>query len=260
MFSFLPLRTHATKLFSPANSRRLTVLTEVGKRSPHRGGDPTSGSMGTSEYIYDQCGYNPQESGQAQLLSLSTLPLKDRAVSQAGGGTFLPPESFGPLGSQQMWCGARQMAQPVWNALPEASAALHMKPFTGNSLAYTTTRVGPGSDLRPLYATLAKKYRLLIFSGDSDGCVPFTGSAEWTSGLGFPVVSDWRPWIAPMSSPVADGEAPVPLGRVGYVTEFGGEAKSFAFATVNNAGHEVPTFQPRAARAMISRFLQDIPL
>jgi len=36
--------------------------------------------------------------------------------------------------------------------------------------------------MHPLYGTLAKKYRLLIFSGDSDGCVPFTGSAEWTSG------------------------------------------------------------------------------
>ena len=49
-------------------------------------------------------------------------------------------------------------------------------------VADTSTRTGPGSDMRPLYGTLAKKYRLLIFSGDSDGCVPFTGSAEWTSG------------------------------------------------------------------------------
>ena len=122
--------------------------------------------------------------------------------------------------------------------------------------SYTTARSGPGSDLRPLYAALARRYRLLIFSGDSDGCVPFTGSAEWTAGLGFPVVADWRPWSAPLSSASTAGGA---SGRVGYVTEYG-EAKGFAFATVNNAGHEVPTFQPRAALALISRFIADKPL
>ena len=50
---------------------------------------------------------------------------------------------------------------------------MHMKPFTGNALSYTSTRTGPGSDLRPLYKTLAEKYHLLIFSGDSDGEQPF---------------------------------------------------------------------------------------
>ena len=63
--------------------------------------------------------------------------------------------------------------QPIWNALPSVAAAMHMKPFTGNALSYTSTRTGPGSDLRPLYKTLAEKYHLLIFSGDSDGEQPF---------------------------------------------------------------------------------------
>lgn len=53
---------------------------------------------------------------------------------------------------------------------------------------------------RPLYKTLAQKYRVLIFSGDADACVPFTGSAEWTAGLGFPVDRDWEPWLAPIST------------------------------------------------------------
>ena len=162
-----------------------------------------------------------------------------------------------PLGSLQMWCRARQSAQPIWNALPSAATAMHMEPFHGNHLSYTTTRSGPGSDLRPLYATLARKYRMLIFSGDADVCVPYTGSAEWTYGLGFQVTKDWRPWSAPLSSSV--GGAAIE-GRVGYVIGFGGDSKSFAFATVNNAGHEVPTFQPRAAKALISRFLANQPL
>lgn len=28
-------------------------------------------------------------------------------------------------------------------------------------------------DLRPLYKVLAQKYRLVIYSGDADGCVPY---------------------------------------------------------------------------------------
>jgi hypothetical protein len=45
--------------------------------------------------------------------------------------------------------------------------------------------------------------------------------------------------VAPMSSVVTGTAPPVASGRVGYVTEYGGDSKSFAFATVNNAGHEV---------------------
>lgn len=151
------------------------VLAEVGTRSPHRGGDPSSGSMGTSEYIYDQCGYNPQATtaahgshSQAELLrraSTSKAAATEATASRDAGGTppritllpdinitrASPPRSrFGPLGSEQQWCGARQAAQPVWNSLPAVAKAMHMKPFTGNSLNYATSRTGPGSDLRPL--------------------------------------------------------------------------------------------------------------
>ena len=110
--------------------------------------------MGTSEYIYDQCGYNPQSSDQAQLLLQSAAPAGAAAeaptAANGGADVGLPAVDFGPLGFEQMWCGARQGAQPVWNALPAVAAAMHMKPFAGNALSYTSTRTGPGSDLRPL--------------------------------------------------------------------------------------------------------------
>ena len=54
---------------SPISDACAKVLADVGTRSPHRAGNPSSGSMGTSEYIYDQCGYNPQmHSDQPRLL------------------------------------------------------------------------------------------------------------------------------------------------------------------------------------------------
>ena len=44
---------------SPTSAGCAQVLDEVGARSPHRQGNGPK-SVGTSEYIYDQCGYNPQ--------------------------------------------------------------------------------------------------------------------------------------------------------------------------------------------------------
>jgi hypothetical protein len=54
----------------------------------------------------------------------------------------------------------------------------------------------PAGDLRPLYATLAKRYDVLLYSGDADSCVPFVGTEEWVHGLGFPVKEHWRPWLS----------------------------------------------------------------
>ena len=50
------------------------------------------------------------------------------------------------------------------------------------------------------------------------------------------------------------------MRRVGYVTSYGAPSKGFQFATVNNAGHEVPTFQPAAAKHMLMQFIANTPL
>ncbi|EPS74136.1 hypothetical protein M569_00619, partial [Genlisea aurea] len=40
----------------------------------------------------------------------------------------------------------------------------------------------------------SRGYRVLIYSGDHDMCVPFTGSQAWTRSLGYKTVDEWRPW------------------------------------------------------------------
>ena len=35
---------------------------------------------------------------------------------------------------------------------------------------------------------------MLIYSGDQDLCVPYTGSEAWTSALGLPLKAAWHPW------------------------------------------------------------------
>ena len=41
-------------------------------------------------------------------------------------------------------------------------------------------------DYRQLYKMLAENYRLWIYNGQDDGCIPYVGAQEWTSHLGFP--------------------------------------------------------------------------
>lgn len=146
-------------------------------------------------------------------------------------------------------CGGQQ-AMKQWLALPEVQAALHVKNGTAG-MAY-----GPRDrdDLRPLYADLAQKYRVVIYSGDVDGCVPFVGTEEWTAGLGFPVVESWRPWLAGTPQ---NASASV---SAGYVTTYAAKpGHNFTFLTIKGAGHMVPQFQPVRGLQFIDRFFKNEP-
>merc|ERR1712086_218560 len=96
---------------------------------------------------------------------------------------------------------------------------------------------GPSSfsgNLLPLYASLMKKCRMLIYSGDTDACVPTWGTVDWIDSLNLTVTKAWRPW----KSAYLDGTS---KQRAGYVKEY---ADNFTFATVQGAGHLVPTYKP----------------
>ncbi|KAL1217994.1 Serine carboxypeptidase-like 21 [Cardamine amara subsp. amara] len=82
-------------------------------------------------------------------------------------------------------------------------------------------------------------YRALIFSGDHDMCVPYTGSEAWTRSMGYKVVDEWRAWIS-------NGQA------AGYVQ---GYANNLTFLTIKGSGHTVPEYKPREALDFYSRFL-----
>eukprot|EP01050_Picozoa_sp_SAG11_P024578 SAG11_NODE_5277_length_1608_cov_1.106693_1_plen_116_part_10 len=78
------------------------------------------------------------------------------SLSPDATAAAVPYESAGPLGYQQMWCGGPD-AYKAWSALPEVQAAWHVKTHTADgNMQYTRA---PAGDLRPLYKTLAAKYR-----------------------------------------------------------------------------------------------------
>jgi carboxypeptidase C (cathepsin A) len=108
-------------------------------------------------------------------------------------------------------------------------------------------------NLLPLYDTLLRKYRMLIYSGDTDACVPTWGTVDWIDSLNLPVKKEWRQWTAPLtSSPDAKRQ------RAGYVKDYA--VNNFTFATVQGAGHMVPTYKPNFALQMLSRWLEGKPL
>lgn len=65
--------------------------------------------------------------------------------------------------------------------------------------------------------------------------------------MGYPLKEGWRPWM--VDNQVA-----------GYSTTYTAPGGRFVFATVKQAGHEVPLYQPLRALAMLQRFIGGQPL
>jgi len=131
---------------------------------------------------------------------------------------------------------------------PDVQAAIHVKP--GIKWEICNFAINGGYDrtqdsMVPIYKfLLANKLRVLIYSGDTDFAVPYTGSAFWTSSMGLTVTGQaWRQWSFKdsLGSQVA-----------GFVTDY---AEGLTFATVKGSGHMVPQFRPMPALVMFQKFL-----
>ncbi|XP_047971173.1 serine carboxypeptidase-like 20 [Salvia hispanica] len=85
----------------------------------------------------------------------------------------------------------------------------------------------------------SRGYRALIYSGDHDMCVPFTGTEAWTRSIGYKTIDEWRPWY------VKD--------QVSGFTQ--GYDYNLTFLTIKGAGHTVPEYKPLESLEFYSRFL-----
>ncbi|KAK1370452.1 Carboxypeptidase [Heracleum sosnowskyi] len=91
---------------------------------------------------------------------------------------------------------------------------------------------------------MANGLRVWIYSGDTDSVVPVTSTKYSLKTLNLQVKTFWHPWLV--------------HEQVGGYTEV--YEGNLTFATVRGAGHEVPSYQPRRALALISHFLNGTPL
>ncbi|KAI3413094.1 uncharacterized protein J3R85_016531 [Psidium guajava] len=91
---------------------------------------------------------------------------------------------------------------------------------------------------------ISEGYRALIFSGDHDAVVPYTGTQAWTRSLGYKIVDEWRSWIS--NEQVA-----------GYLQ---GYDHNLTFLTVKGAGHTVPQYKPQESLDFYTRWLDGKPI
>jgi len=107
------------------------------------------------------------------------------------------------------------------------------------------------STVIPIHQQLVQAgIRALIYSGDTDMCVPFTGSEAWTNSLRLPVKQEWRPWK-------------VNYQVAGYVKTFENTVTNpvqhLTFATIKGSGHTVPEYKPVQAFHFFKNFLNNQP-
>ncbi|KAF8395813.1 hypothetical protein HHK36_019767 [Tetracentron sinense] len=86
---------------------------------------------------------------------------------------------------------------------------------------------------------MANGLRVWVFSGDTDGRVPVTSTRYSLNKMRLPVKTSWYPWFTNKE-----------VG--GYTVVYKGD---LTFATVRGAGHEVPSYQPARALALVKHFL-----
>eukprot|EP01040_Poterioochromonas_malhamensis_P009227 gene9227-10016_t len=90
-----------------------------------------------------------------------------------------------------------------------------------------------------------KDFKMLVFSGDSDGVCATVGTQNWIYDVkGADIVSLYKPWYY---NDTNYGHQPG-----GYLTQF---TNYFSFATVHFAGHEVPAYQPEKALSLFAAYL-----
>lgn len=195
--------------------------------------------------IYDECGSDQRRRAEAKDGEMKRDFLSVRKSMDSKEVTVETSDSFSVSAGytqalNDYTCGAEKVMDE-WLAEPSVIEALHVKADTVG-MKYTKT----ADDLRPLYSDLINKYQMLIYSGDTDGCVPHVGTEAWTRGLNYTVENDWHQW---MSKPTYE----LGIHKAGYAITY----DKFQFITINGAGHMVPQFQPGFALTMFEKFLAD---
>ncbi|CAN1767876.1 Serine carboxypeptidase-like 20 [Linum perenne] len=147
------------------------------------------------------------------------------------------------LNSNDVPCTDDQVASE-WLNIDAVREAIHAEPkHVCGDWQLCTDRItfnhDAGSMIKYHRNLTLKGYRALIYSGDHDMCVPFTGSEAWTRSMGYKIVDKWRPWVS--------------NGQIAGYTQ--GYANNLTFLTIKGAGHTVPEYKPKESLDFYSRFL-----
>jgi carboxypeptidase C (cathepsin A) len=192
--------------------------------------------------IYDTCGNDQRrrlEESKPKSYSQVASEMSAKTVTVETAQSFKVSAGYGAA-LNDYECGG-ETAMDEWLADPSVIEALHVKAGTAG-MQYTKTV----ESLLPLYKDLVARHpdNIVIYSGDTDGCVPYVGTEEWTRNLGYNVTKDWHQWFAKPDD--VHG-----LHKAGYAVQF----DKFQFVTINGAGHMVPQYQPGFSLELFNKFL-----
>jgi hypothetical protein len=95
-----------------------------------------------------------------------------------------------------------------------------------------------------IWEALKGHYRMLKYSGDTDGAVSLMGTRGWINELNRKILEEWRPYY------VEDSKTQKHLG--GYVEVYDG----LTLGTVHGAGHMTPQYKPAASYHLIFNWLK----
>jgi len=187
--------------------------------------------------VYDICGNDNINNDQIESESVATAPLA------------APNQVFSRNGlADPIVCIPSAFAVTYLDD-PAVRRAIHVENTTVTRWA-DCSRITYSSNLDsllPLYPTLIANYRVLIYSGDADACVPWTDSDDWTRHLYSATPRRaWHPWN------YAGGAY-----TGGFAVDYNA---NFTFLTVKHAGHLVPQYEPEASLHFFTEFLAGNPL
>jgi len=86
-------------------------------------------------------------------------------------------------------------------------------------------------------------YKILFFSGDTDGAVPTYGTRRWIETLNLGIKEKWRSWST-------DGQVS------GYLERYNG----IDFATIHGVGHMAPQWKRKDVTKLFTNWIHDLPI
>jgi carboxypeptidase C (cathepsin A) len=169
-------------------------------------------------------------------------------VSKAPNRSFFMAPPGGPLA-----CIDSRAASAYFNQ-PNVMQAIHVRP---PGFEWGVCTDAPGWNYtktvanlpQSTYPALIKNYRVTIYNGDWDACVPYTDNEAWTENMGYPIMNPWHAWKYDSEQGNPDQVAGY---AVQYVTNGVAPNSGFQFITVRGGRHEVPESAPGKALKMLT--------
>ncbi|KAI3789087.1 hypothetical protein L2E82_01874 [Cichorium intybus] len=183
------------------------------------------------------------------VLCINDLQVVQKCIGRLYPSQFLEPicDDSDPLKSDLLWRVLKSLdnaAMDIWS-LPQVGIRWCRDDNYIYSYVWANRRdVRDALHIHKITRNLMESSgcRALVYSGDHDMLVPYSGTLNWIKSLKFLVVNDWRPWF-------------VDKQVAGYTIKYSNQEYNLTFATLKGGGHTAPEYKPKECLSMFTRWL-----